>query len=215
VKQKTTFLESEGDAWLQRNAGALRSRTLPGSDPVLSEVLDLPLQNGKARILEIGCGDGARLEWLRENRGFVCSGLDPSGQAIAIAKARGIDAHVGTADRLPFDRHAFDVVIFGFCLYLCDREDLFLIASEADRLLADPGWLLIQDFYSPVPVKQEYHHRAGLFSYKMDYRALFTWHPSYAEVSHRVRHHAEDCHTDDRSEWVSTSVLRKSGNGGG
>ena len=84
----------------------------------------------------------------------------------------------GTADRLPYRDGLFDVVVFGFCLYLCDREDLFRIASEADRVLNDQGWLIIHDFYSPVPTRRDYHHKTGIYSYKMDYKTLFEWHPS-------------------------------------
>ena len=216
MKQREVFLHSEGDAWFRRNPQVPELCGFPESDLLLMDILDIaPRLAEGTRILEIGCGDGGRLSWLRENRGFKCCGVDPSAQAVAVARGRGIDAQQGTAEQLPYPKGEFDLVVFGFCLYLCDREDLFRIACEADRVLKSPGWLLILDFYSPTPTRREYHHHSGLFSYKMDYRALFTWHPSYAEVSHRVRHHAEDCHTDDRSEWVSTSVLRKSGNGGG
>src|SRR5207253_396680 len=102
------------------------------------------------------------------------------------------------AEQLPFDDKKFDIVIFGFCLYLCDREDLFRIASEADRVLKNPGWLLILDFYSPAPLKRDYHHRSGLFSYKMDYRTLFLWNSSYTNFSHKVCHHSENTYTDDQ-----------------
>lgn len=115
----------------------------------------------------------------------------------------------GTAEQLPYADQSFEIVIFGFCLYLCDREDLFRIACEADRVLKSPGWLLIHDFYSPTPSKHDYRHYAGLFSYKMDYRTLFTWHPAYTTYSHRVRDHAHGGWTDAAEEWVATSVLRK------
>ena len=93
----------------------------------------------------------------------------------------------------------------------CMREKNvgFLPVCEADRVLQSPGWLLIHDFYSPAPSKREYHHRAGLFSHKMDYRTLFTWHPAYVTYSHRVRDHAHGGYTDAPQEWVGTSVLRK------
>ena len=209
MKQKDIFLESEGNAWFKRNASALDSRKLPESDSLLVEILNLPLPPKGTKVLEIGCGDGTRLNWLRENRGFDCYGVEPSAQAVAVAKGRGIAAHQGTAERLPFDDKTFDIIVFGFCLYLCDREDLFRIACEADRVLKNPGWLLILDFYSPVPSKREYHHRPGLFSYKMDYRMLFLWNPWYTTFSHKVRHHSEHNYTDDPKEWVATSVLRK------
>ncbi len=209
MKQKDIFLESEGDAWIKRNASAVGTRRLPESDPILVDILELPLAPGKTKVLEIGCGDGTRLGWLKENRGFDCYGVEPSGRAVEVARGRGITACQGTADRLPFDDSTFDVVIFGFCLYLCDREDLFRIAHEADRVLKNPAWLLILDFYSPTPLRREYHHRAGLFSHKMDYRTLFTWNPGYTNFSHKVHHHVDGVYTDDRAEWMATSVLRK------
>ena len=210
MTQKQIFLESEGDAWFRRNARALAAVRLPEADPLLMEILELlPASPQGTRILEIGCGNGSRLRWLREHRGLTCSGLDPSADAVAAARESGIDAHRGTADRLPFADAAFDIVVFGFCLYLCDREDLFRIAAEADRVLADPAWLVILDFFSPTPLQREYRHRPGVFSHKMDYRSMFTWHPGYTCMSHRVRHHSDHDYTDDRGEWVATSVIRK------
>ncbi len=205
------FLESEGDAWFSRNVYSVNTRKLPESDSLLEKVRNLPLSpGGGVKILEIGCGNGRRLNWLQENLGFECHGIDPSPQAIRMAEGYGVHAQVGTADMLPFDDSMFDVVAFGFCLYLCDREDLFRIAAEADRVLKIPGWLLIRDFYSPTPQKREYHHRAGLFSYKMDYRKLWTWNPLYTCLFHEVTHHSRsDEYTDDPNEWVATSVLRK------
>ena len=210
MKQRDVFLQSEGDAWFRRNPQSPVSRGFPESDLLLMNILELaPRPVEGTRVLEIGCGDGARLSWLREHRGFQCYGVDPSAQAVEVARERGIVAQQGTAEQLPFAAGEFDLVMFGFCLYLCDREDLFRIASEADRVLKNPGWLLILDFYSPAPSKREYHHRSGLFSYKMDYRTLFTWHPAYTNYSHKVGHHSQDGYTDDPTEWVATSVLRK------
>lgn len=209
MKQRDIFLKSEGNAWFKRNAGAVGSRKLPDSDSLLTEILNLPLSAKGTKVLEIGCGDGTRLHWLKKQRGYDCSGVDPSARAVKVAQKRGITARQGTADQLPFEDQQFDLVVFGFCLYLCDRQDLFRIACEADRVLRNPGWLLLLDFYSPVPVKRAYYHRPGLYSYKMDYRTLFTWNPAYVNVSHRVRHHSHGTYTDDPSEWVATSVLRK------
>jgi len=81
-------------------------------------------------------------------RGVSVMVLEPSNEAVYQAISLGLDARVGTADVIPFQDKSFDIVIFGFCLYLCDRDDLFKIAAEADRVLKTPGWLLIKDFYS-------------------------------------------------------------------
>ena len=208
MKQKDIFLQSEGDAWLERNTCVPVSAAVP--DPLLAEIVNLrPQPRQGTQVLEIGCADAARLQRLAEMYGCTCQGVEPSARAVAMARARGIDVHQGTADQLPYADQSFEIVIFGFCLYLCDREDLFRIASEADRVLRSPGWLLIHDFYSPVPAQRDYHHHSGLYSYKMDYRKLFTWHPAYVTYSHNVRDHARGGYTDASGEWVATSVLRK------
>lgn len=209
-KQKEIFLQSEGDAWFTRNKQGVATRKLPDDDGLLREILDvIPHNAGVLKVLEIGCGDGTRLAWLKNNINADCYGIEPSAQAVAEACTKGINVKQGTADMLPFDNQSFDIVMFGFCLYLCDREDLFRIACEADRVLRKPGWLMIMDFYSPIPRARNYHHRPGMQSYKMDYRSLFAWHPGYECMTHKVRHHGEASYTDDPDEWVAVSVLRK------
>ena len=213
MKQKDVFLKGEGNAWLTRNAATLAKLELPASDTLLKEILKLEMHlevsDGTVSVLEVGCGPGLRLNWLQQNKGFKCYGLEPSNEAVTQAISLGLDVSVGTADVIPFQDKSFDIVIFGFCLYLCDRDDLFKIAAEADRVLKTPGWLLIKDFYSPDPITREYHHKAGVYSYKMNYVSMFTWNPEYTIYSHRVEHHTFDQYTYDRHEWVATSVLRK------
>jgi SAM-dependent methyltransferase len=212
VKQRDAFLEGEGDAWFQRNTGKGDAQFDSQSDVLLTEISALVPHIDAAlppSILEIGCGDGRRLAWLKDNRKFECFGIEPSERAVEIARRRGIDVRRGTAEQLPFDNRSFDIVVFGFCLYLCDREDLFRIASEADRVLKSSGWLVLLDFYDTAPSMRAYHHRDGLFSHKMDYTALFSWHPAYTVFSHKLRHHSDGGYTDDPQEWVATSVLRK------
>jgi SAM-dependent methyltransferase len=140
MKRKNVFLESEGDARFQWNAGAITSRSLPDSDPVLVAIpgLQRPLGPG-TKLLEIGCGDRTRLSWLNNNSGCDCSGIEPSVDAVRVAYERGAEAQQGTADRPPFAEGALDVVIFGSSMYHCDREDLSRIAADADRVLQDPG----------------------------------------------------------------------------
>ena len=210
MRQKDIFLNSEGDAWFSRNQQALAERIMPDEDLLICEILEVQkLFNTKPRILEIGCGDGTRLAWLKENIDAECFGIDPSEKAVLAANAKGIKALQGTADKLPFDDDSFDILVFGFCLYLCDREDLFVIAKEADRVLNAPGCLMLMDFFSSKPQVNTYHHSPGLKSFKMDYRTLFSWHPNYECMTHKVRHHSELGYTDDLNEWMAVSTLRK------
>jgi len=208
MKQKEIFLQAEADAWFIRNKESLAVRKLPDDDPLLREILKIQTRYG-GKVLEVGCEDGTRLAWLKNNMNADCYGIEPSKLAVDEACAKGINVKQGTAERLPFEDHSFDIVIVGFCLYLCDREDLFSIAREANRVLRAPEWLMLLDFFSPVPCANLYVHRPGVLSYKMDYRALFNWHPDYECMTHKVRHHSELGYTDEQDEWIAVSILRK------
>ena len=211
--QKKIFLDEEGDQWFLRNQQVIQSIKSPKDDFILNELLDIygysESSMSKIKVLEIGCGNGSRLAWLKNNLGADVFGIEPSDKAAEAAILNGVRAQKGTADKLPFDDNFFDVVIFGFCLYLCDREDLFSISSEANRVLRSPGWLLILDFFSKSFETNEYHHKKGLKSFKMDYRSLFSWHPFFDCISHKVRQHSIKTYTDNKKEWISISVLRK------
>ena len=99
-------------------------------------------------------------------------------------------------------------MIFGYCLYLCDPADHFRIAAEADRVLDDGGWMLVYDFVTPQPWRNPYAHRAGMYSYKMDYARMFTWHPSYQRHAlRRAERGRQPASPDDR---IAVTVLRKS-----
>jgi len=209
MKQKELFVASEGDAWFRRNQAVLAARDW-FRDPICLQLADLVEDGKTAKVLEIGCGDGSRLKHLRDRLNCEVAGIDPSGEAVSMAVQKGVSASVGTADSLPFEGGAFDIVIFGFCLYLCDDADLFRIAGEADRVLAENGWLLILDFESQAPTYRPYHHRAGIRSRKMDYKEMFLWHPAYTLASCRKFHHATLQWTDECDEWVSLSCIRKS-----
>lgn len=208
--QKSYFLEAEGNQWFVRNKEALQNREY--SKCLITNKIHDILRNFKSEpyLLEIGCGSGHRLRYLQDiEPRMTVKGLDPSSKAVEFARNLGVEAIIGTADDLPYHDNSFDVVILGFCLYLCDREDLFSIAKEVNRVLKDKGWIIIHDFYSEVPIKREYHHLPGLFSYKMDYRKLFDWHPNFTCYSHEVLNHSDLTYTDDSDEWTAISIIRK------
>ncbi len=215
MSQKKIFLETEGDAWLNRNAKSISAKKLPEEDPILLEIIGiLPAMsktNAQSRVLEIGCGNGYRLSWLQKELRMECYGIEPSSAAVAEAREQGLNVIVGTADELPFESGFFDLVIYGFCLYLCDRGDLFRISKEADRVLKPESWLVILDFFSPSPTANKYHHFEGIYSYKMDYRNLFLWHPHFQCHTHKVRdfHSREFSYTDIPGDMTAISIIRK------
>jgi hypothetical protein len=102
------------------------------------------------------------------------------------------------------------MIIFGFCLYLCDRKDLFKIALEADRCLSDNGFMVILDFYPPFPYKNSYSHKEGIFSYKMDYSKLFSWNPVYNEIYNLIFSHSGFSERIIPDEKIAVTILNKS-----
>jgi len=211
--QKEAFLAGEGDQYFKRNKvkeDYLNNLSEEYSDPLIPFISKLPLESGsKINVLEVGCGRALRLKQLHANKGWSVHGVDPSEQAVKYAQKNGINSKIATADKLPYEENKFDILIFGFCLYVCDREDLFKIAAEANRVLKEESWLAIFDFWSPFHKENEYKHLEGLKSYKMDLTKMFKWHPSYNIFDHSVKHHTKNENTDNSKEWVAVTILRK------
>jgi ubiquinone/menaquinone biosynthesis C-methylase UbiE len=207
-KQKEIFKSGEGDRWFLRNRKSSNSG-LESEDKIVDLIKSIELFPQK--VLEIGCSDGRRLEMIREVFQADCYGIDPSSEAIKDGKSRypNISLQTGSADELPFEADSFDMIIFGFCLYLCDRTELFKIAYEADRCLKDKGSLIIKDFYPSFAYKNKYSHHDGIYSYKMDYARMFTWNPAYSEISKLVFSHSGFVLRDVPDEKLAVIVLLK------
>lgn len=123
------------------------------------------------KFLEIGCSNGVKTQNLMTSLNWLGYGIDPSPAAIEDAKRRmnSSNFHVGTADRLLFVNEFFDLVFFGFCLYLIDREDLEKVFNESIRVLKKDGYIAILDFDYGVKYSQDYIHKKGIKSYKDNY----------------------------------------------
>lgn len=207
ISQKNIFIESEGDQWFARNrADEKKLAEMAGHDPVLRILKDM---NAKPKsVLEIGCADGWRLAAMRKFwPAAQFKGIDPSRQAVAQA-FKDIEITEGTADDLPYREGEFDLVVFGFCLYLCDRQDLFRIAAEADRVLKDGGLMATYDFHAPAPYRNRYVHHEGVYSYKMDYSRLFTWSPAY-KVEREIIEAHHGMSADNPDNLIGVFAMRK------
>jgi ubiquinone/menaquinone biosynthesis C-methylase UbiE len=211
IKQRDIFLTSEGDAFFERNHLAEEKEKL---DPVLNCIDELKLK--PKHVLEIGCSDGWRLHAIKERINCDVKGIDPSAIAKDDGISKGLDIRQGTADDLPFEDNSFDLVIFGFCLYLCDRSDLFKICSEADRVLENNGMLLVFDFITSTPCRNDYHHKKGISSYKMDYTEMFLWNPSYSMKYQKIMAYDDgrDASKVSESDRIAISILSKDDDSG-
>jgi SAM-dependent methyltransferase len=201
--QKDVFLNGEGDAWYARNQRHLRT---PGQDIVLTTLREIGVSSKS--VLEIGCSNGHRVASLSREFGAAGYGIDPSAEAVRDGCSRypSLSLEVGTADRLPFAEGQFDLVIFGFCLYLVDPQLHLRCVAEADRVLADGGLLAIYDFIEPSAFHNDYAHREGIRSYKMEFSRYFLASPAYRLLRRNMS--APGVQQPDQS--IGVDVLSKS-----
>lgn len=180
VKQKDVFLESEGDAWFDRNHASLGLY-----DPVTPVIEEMKIS--PTSVLEVGCANGWRLAKLREKFGCRVLGVEPSMKAATEGARFQVPIYQMTASALPACRDYYDLIIYGFCLYLTDPEDWLTIAAEADRSLAPGGHIIIHDFNDWLggsPIIKQYMHKSMLFAYHYDFSKLWLGHPRYQVVKH-------------------------------
>ena len=118
-------------------------------------VRHLRLEREHSRLLDVGCGDGeflARMEQL----GWDVEGIDPSEDAVRLARSRGVSVRLGTlgqAADLP--RSSFDAVTFRLVLeHLPDPAAGLTAAREALK----PGGLV---WIASPSLEAEAHRRFG------------------------------------------------------
>lgn len=169
------FNEGEGDAYHQRN----RAKAL---DPHPSEDIALKLLAAHnvlwpgQRILDVGCGYPWRLWALHAITGGECYGVDASAEAIAEGHARWPELHLWQGPATYLCGHGeFDGILIHYLMHWLDRELLLGFVAEIDRVLKDGGWLAICDFDPDMPTRIPYHHRVGLWTYKLPQAGKKLW----------------------------------------
>ena len=101
-------------------------------------------QRSKGRTaLDIGCGAGA-VSFFLASEGFDVHGIDASASAIERCRMRASDLPISfkvqDASRLPYEGHAFDLVVDVACLQHLADCDAVRALFEARRVLKKGGW---------------------------------------------------------------------------
>jgi SAM-dependent methyltransferase len=161
VREGYDRIGSAYGAWRRLDEGPVHARFVP-------ELLDtLPVD---ARVLDIGCGDGARSDALVER--FTYVGVDLSWVQLALARARSERARLVEADaaRLPFRRGSFDAVVAWYSLIHVPRQEhaalfrgiadllhpggrtIFTLGTNDDVTGTENDWLGVPMFWSGFDV---------------------------------------------------------------
>ena len=194
---KKYFLKTGADDYFYRN----KDKIINFKNELLSKVILNNLNNKISNVLEVGCGDASRLSYLsKKYKKINFFGVDPSGEVL---KNKKIFLKKATADKLPFKKNFFDVIIYGFCLYLTDNQDLIKIVFEADRVLKKNGIIIILDFYSKKIEYRKFSHKHGHYVRKMDYSKLFSWSPNYKVLSFKKEKY-------EKKDYTAVISLKKS-----
>lgn len=92
------------------------------------------------RLVDVGCGLGEIGERVQRELGAHVCAVDVSSRMVELARARGLDAQVADAERLPFPDDDFDTAFAGWVLYHVPDVDRAI--AECARVLK-PGGALV------------------------------------------------------------------------
>lgn len=207
IQQKKIFLKSEANKFFKRNIERLSKTNYKKHKIVIELQKYLKSKKNKINLLEIGCCDAGLINFISQKYNKIeCYGVDPSSLALKLQKNSDLKLKIGTADKLLFKKDFFDIVIYNFCLYLCDNDDLIKIVSEADRVLKKNGMIFILDFYHKNIKYIKYIHQKNIYSRKMNYSKLFTWHPNY-QLKKLKKFQLENNNTNFKDQKLNTIGL--------
>lgn len=119
-----------------------------GMRAIAASLLGQRLRRGEStRLLDIGCGTGYSLVWLRERFKLTeIYGVDLSSQAAAFWRTRELDTlALASADKLPFGENEFDLVTCFDVIYQLDDERASAAVSEMHRVLKPGGLLFMRE----------------------------------------------------------------------
>jgi SAM-dependent methyltransferase len=131
----------------ERGRGVMR----PGGLVLTSKAIGrLGLRAG-ARVVDVGCGTGVSVEYLRSAFGFDAIGIDSSGEALERGSRRSarVPLVLGSGAALPFADQSMAGVLMECSLSVMSPEAKVL--AECGRVLVPGGRLAISDLYSRGP----------------------------------------------------------------
>jgi SAM-dependent methyltransferase len=121
---------------------------------VLLELIKPNLKPGRKALLDVACGTGQHLKYLKQH--FVCEGLDISPELLEIAAHKLPDVKFHLADMIDFDLgKKFDLItcFFGSIGHVKTLENLTKTVQSIKRHLREGGLLIIEPWHTPEQFK--------------------------------------------------------------
>jgi len=131
---------SEYDAWFMENTNVLETE--------LRLVASCLKDSGK--ILSIGCGSALFEKLLADRYDIrIEHGIEPAEGMAAIARKRGFDVEINTAEEADYGENLYDTVLFNGCP--CYMQDLGLALKKAHCALREGGKVVVIDVPKESP----------------------------------------------------------------
>jgi SAM-dependent methyltransferase len=132
---------AEYDAWFLQNRIVLANEV----------ALIARMLRQAGRVLSVGCGSGLFEMLLRRDHGIAVDfGIEPSEPMAAIARKRGMQVRIGTAETADYGDGEYDTILFnGTPSYIGDLDAAF---RRAHRALRQGGAVVVAD----VPKESSY-----------------------------------------------------------
>lgn len=118
-----------------------------GTRRVAAELIPITLgePTGGLRILDVGCGTGATIEWLARFAGRRrVTGLDLAPEAVYLARWSGGNVATASATHLPFDSETFDLVYCADVVQHLEASERRDTLAEFFRVLRPGGAILVR-----------------------------------------------------------------------
>lgn len=206
---KNIFDDDEANAYFRRNRKKSGEKQTDKPVSLLCDWL-MPFKDDITEILDIGCGNGHKLNQLSEVINAPGYGVEPSTEAVQYISNHFplLTVRVGYADNIPFSRD-FSLVHLGFFLYLIERKKYLRCVSEVDRLVKVGGFLSIIDFETPYPYSKKYAYKDGIYSHKQNNSDVFIASNLYSVVNKYHFSHENFFFDKEINERVSLTLLYK------
>jgi ubiquinone/menaquinone biosynthesis C-methylase UbiE len=151
---RKTYLPAAGHDWLLPLYDPVVQ--LLGGDAARRALLEHACIRPGHRVLDIGCGTGSLVVWLKRLHPDVdVVGLDPDPKALARGRRKAARAAVsiqfaqGFADALPYTDASVDRVVSSFMFHHLPRDEQAGMLREVRRVLRPGGVLTLLDFGGP------------------------------------------------------------------